>query len=61
MFDKFLHGIDYSRQLGMLTGPCDLKLYQPISLYLNNLLYFTLQPESFVIDIGHPTLCYLPF
>jgi hypothetical protein len=42
-------------------GPCDLSLYQSINLFINDRFYVRLVPESYVIDIGHPGRCFLPF
>lgn len=46
---------------GLLYGPCDINLYQDISLFVNDRYYVKLVPESYVIDIGKKDQCFLPF
>jgi len=62
LFADFFHEIQGIKQEDdVLMGPCDLSLYQSINLFINDRFYVRLVPESFVIDIGHPDRCFIPF
>jgi hypothetical protein len=64
VFSAFFHDqpdIRADNDSGLLFGPCDMSLYNEISLFVNDRYYVKLVPESFVIDIGKVDRCFLPF
>ena len=44
-----------------MFGPCDINLYNSITLFFNDRYNVKLMPESFVIDIGDREKCFIPF
>jgi hypothetical protein len=61
MFSKFFHDVpDLNQDNGMLLGPCDLSKYQSINLFVNDRYYLKLLPESFIVDIGLKSKCFIP-
>lgn len=64
VFSTFFHDqpdIRTDEDTGLLFGPCDMNLYQEISLFINDRYYVKMVPESFVIDIGKVDRCFIPF
>lgn len=62
IFAKFFHEVtDISKQDELLMGPCDMSMYSPLHLFVNDQYYLKIMPESYVIDIGIRGRCFLPF